>query len=286
MIFPASIPLYLLSKESKRLATVMLAGEGADEILAGYDSNVRADRLARFASGIPAPARRLLAHLPLPGRAGAIAARAALDETGVIVSGFRLGGHLGIAEGCRIPMPAADDDDRQLLEEIGFPARDGTFLDRLLYFQLKTYLVALLMKQDKMSMAASIETRVPYLDHHLVELAFSLPDNWKIAGTRGKHLLKQVSRSLLPREVIDRSKQGFPVPIARWFREPGNPFVDILLDPESLRDGFLDPAFVRGRVERFMAGEELSLELWAMLNLEIWRREFLTPASRLRAVAS
>src|SRR5438477_10839167 len=126
-----------------------------------------------------------------------------------------------------------------------------------------------------MSMAASIETRVPFLDHHLVGLAFSLPDSSKVKGRRGKHLLKEASRGLLPEEVIHRPKRGFPVPIARWFRQVGNPFVDILLDPESLRDGFLDAGFVRGRVERFLAGENNSMELGAMLNLGLVRREVL-----------
>lgn len=280
LAFPASIPLYLLSRESKPVATVMLAGEGADEILAGYDTNVRTYWLARIASRIPGPLHGLLARLPLPGRAGAIAARAALDETGLIVGNFRLGGHEDIARACRIDLPPAAEDDRDLLEEVGLSTRGGSFLDRFLYFQLKTYLVALLMKQDKMSMAASIETRVPYLDHHLVELAFSLPDACKVRGRQGKYLLKQMSHGLLPGEIIHRPKRGFPVPIARWFREPGSPFVELLLDRETLQDGFLDADFVRTRVGRFLAGEEISLELWAMLNLELWRREFLSPAGK------
>ena len=286
MIFPASIPLYLLSRESKAAATVMLAGEGADEILAGYDGNVRAYHLARTASMVPRSLRAMAARLPLPRRASAIAARAALDETDWITGGFQLGADAAMGKACRLPLPLATQDDEQLLEEIGFAGREGSFLDRLLYFQLKTYLVALLMKQDKMSMAASIESRVPFLDHHVVGMAFSLPDGCKVRGTRGKHLLKEVSRQLVPQEIIDRPKRGFPVPIARWFGERNNPFLEVLLDAESLRDGFLDAGFVRQRVSRFMAGEQNSMELWAMLNLELWRREFLGRASRLRAVAS
>ena len=287
MIFPASIPLYLLSHESKPKATVILAGEGADEILAGYDSNVRTYWLSRFASRLPPAMRRILGRLPLGGRAGAIAGRLALDETELISGNFRLAGHEAITAACRLDMPSAADDDRDLLHEVGLDTRSGgTFLDRFLYFQLKTYLVALLMKQDKMSMAASIETRVPYLDHHLVEMAFSLPDDRKVNGRTGKYLLKQASRGLLPEQVINRPKRGFPVPIARWFREKKNPFIEMLLDPESLRDGFLDAQFVRNRVDRFLAGEAISVELWAILNLEIWRREYLTGASRLRSVAS
>lgn len=279
LTFPASIPLYLLSRESKAVATVMLAGEGADEILAGYGTNVRTYWLAQARARIPGPIRALLPRLPVGERFGAIASRMALDETAMIAGTFRLAGHEAMTRACRLDLPAAADDDRELVEEVGLTARKGSFLDRLLYFQLKTYLVALLLKQDKMSMAASIETRVPYLDHHLVELAFSLPDNCKVRGREGKYLLKSVSRELLPRDVINRPKQGFPVPIARWFREPRNPFIEVLLDPQSLRDGLLDAHFVRARVERFLAGEEISLELWAMLNLELWRREFLVPGA-------
>jgi asparagine synthase (glutamine-hydrolysing) len=286
MMFPASIPLYLLSRESKSTATVMLAGEGADEILAGYDGNVRAYWMNRFAAPVPAAVRQLMARLPLPGRLGAVAARIAGDDTQLIAGTYRLGGHDALGRACRLDLPSAGDDDQALVDEVGLSTRQGSFLDKLLYFQLKTYLVSLLMKQDKMSMAASIETRVPYLDHHLVALAFSLPDHQKVNGRRGKYLLKQACRGLLPQEVIDRPKRGFPVPIARWFREQRNPFVEVLLDGETLRDGFLDPAFVRGRVERFLAGDPISLELWGMLNLELWRREFLTGASRARAIAS
>jgi asparagine synthase (glutamine-hydrolysing) len=286
MTFPASIPLYLLSRESKPAATVMLAGEGADELLAGYDGNVRAYWLNRLASRIPLPARRLLAGLSLPGRAGALANRVAGTDAHVIAGTYRLPGHDGIIQACRTDLPPAAEDDRMLAEEVGLDTREGTFLDRLLYFQLKTYLVALLMKQDKMSMAASIETRVPYLDHHLVSLAFSLPDHLKIKGRSGKRLLKEACRGLLPQAIIDRPKRGFPVPIAQWFRDPGNPFVDLLLDPETLRDGFLDPAFVRARVERFLAGDKISLELWAILNLELWRRTFLTRAGQIQVLAS
>ena len=286
LTFPASIPLYLLSRESKAVATVMLAGEGADEILAGYGTNVRTYWLAQARARIPRPIRAVLPRLAAGGRLRAIASRIALDETAMIAGTFRLAGHEAMARACRLDLPAAAEDDRQLVEDVGLSARKGSFLDRLLYFQLKTYLIALLLKQDKMSMAASIETRVPYLDHHLVELAFSLPDNCKVRRRQGKYLLKRASRELLPREVIHRPKQGFPVPIARWFREPRNPFIDVLLDRQSLRDGLLDADFVRGRVERFLAGDEISLEMWAMLNLELWRREFLVPGAARVAEAT
>jgi asparagine synthase (glutamine-hydrolysing) len=285
MMFPASIPLYLLCRESKPIATVMLAGEGADEILAGYGNNIRLNRLAGLAARLPRLARKLVSSVPLTGRPRAIASRLALSDHDLIVDGYRLGGWEALAAACRVSLPGAAEDDRRLSAELGFGQRRGTFLDRLLYFQLKTYLVALLMKQDKMSMAASIETRVPYLDHELVSMAFSLPDKLKIQNGRGKQLLRRVARGLLPDGVIDRPKQGFPVPIARWFREPKSPFIDVLLDPESLRDGLLDAAFVRERVKRFLAGQRNSMELWALMNLELWRRNFLAPARQMRPAA-
>jgi asparagine synthetase B (glutamine-hydrolysing) len=218
--------------------------------------------------------------LRLPARYAAIARRAIQDPTALVTSVFRIAGSENILGAARIGLPNAQDDDDALLEEIGFRCREGSFLDRLLYFQIKTYLVALLMKQDKMSMAASIETRVPYLDHHLVELAFMLPDSEKVNGRVGKHLLKRVSRGVVPAEVIHRPKMGFPVPIAQWFRTPGNPFIDVLMDAESLRDGLLDKAFVRKRINDFQHGEANSIEIWAMLNLELWRREFLVARAK------
>jgi asparagine synthase (glutamine-hydrolysing) len=135
--------------------------------------------------------------------------------------------------------------------------------------------VALLVKQDKMSMAASIESRVPYLDHHLVEYAFALPDYWKVRGASGKYLLRQAARGLVPEAIINRPKRGFPLPLVQWLREPGNPLTGILLEGTTLREGLLDARYVRSRLARFQAGENNTLELWGMLNLELWRRNFL-----------
>jgi asparagine synthase (glutamine-hydrolysing) len=275
LTFPASIPLFLLSRESKRVATVMLAGEGADELLAGYGNNIRANRLARAARLVPLSVRQAVARLPWRGRLAVMARRGALDEDSLIAGTFRLPGHADLIGASRVALPADVEDDSDLLTEIGLQSRRGTFLDRFLYFQFKTYLIALLMKQDKMSMAASIETRVPYLDHQLVELAFLLPDAAKVRGNVGKRLLRDASRHLLPQEVIHRPKMGFPVPIAQWFRAPGNPFIDVLLDPQSLRDGLLEREYVESRVARFLSGENISTEIWSLLNLELWRREFL-----------
>ena len=112
----------------------------------------------------------------------------------------------------------------------------STLLDRLLYTDVKTYLVELLMKQDQMSMSASIESRVPFLDHQLVEFAARLPDRWKLRGFTTKRILRQAVRGLLPESILTRRKMGFPVPFAHWMRGPWNDVAsDVLLDRRSPR---------------------------------------------------
>src|SRR5205085_11919565 len=98
----------------------------------------------------------------------------------------------------------------------------STLLDRLLYADIKTYLVELLMKQDQMSMATSIESRVPFLDHKLVEYASSLPDGWKLNGWTTKRVLRESMKGLLPESILNRPKMGFPVPFSGWTRGPWN----------------------------------------------------------------
>jgi asparagine synthase (glutamine-hydrolysing) len=152
----------------------------------------------------------------------------------------------------------------------------NSFLSALLYFQLKTYLCALLMKQDKMSMAAGIETRVPFLDHSLVEFAFSLPDKMKIKGKEGKYILKRFAAGRIPHKIAYRRKAGFPVPLNRWFQQKGNAFIDALLSKETKDDSFLNYDFLLRTVKGYQRGEpNLDMKIWMLLNLELWRRIYL-----------
>ena len=276
LMFPASIPLYILSKHSKNNATVMLAGEGSDELFGGYSSNVKAYWFHRLSGLVPLVVRRQFLKLPLSSRYLHLIKKSLLPEKELIRSYFQNSWSVPVAEICG-RIKAADEDDEILSEEIGFGKRNGSFLDRFLYFQLKTYLVALLMKQDKMSMAASIETRVPFLDHQFVEMVWQLHDNQKIKRNEGKCVLKKACEGLLPRDIIYRKKMGFPVPIEKWFREKGNPFLEVLTDASTRRDGFFRPGFVAKEIDNFYKRENNStIRLWTLLNFELWRREFLT----------
>jgi asparagine synthase (glutamine-hydrolysing) len=153
---------------------------------------------------------------------------------------------------------------------------DGT-LERMSQADLQTYLVELLMKQDQMSMAASIESRVPFLDHRFVEFAAAIPGRLKVRGWRTKAVLREALRDLVPREILTRPKMGFPVPVGRWLRGRFWPLVEeLVLGREALGRGLFEPAELRRLAEAHRAGAaEHGDRLWLLLNLEIWQRIFL-----------
>jgi asparagine synthase (glutamine-hydrolysing) len=150
-------------------------------------------------------------------------------------------------------------------------------LDRLLYTDIKTYLVELLMKQDQMSMSASIESRVPFLDHVLVEFASRLPERLKLSGFTTKRVLRQAVRGLLPEAILTRRKMGFPVPFAGWVGGAWNGVArDVLLDPRSRQRGIIDGRAVERLLDDHRAGIRRGGDaIWALLNLELWYRTFI-----------
>jgi asparagine synthase (glutamine-hydrolysing) len=153
----------------------------------------------------------------------------------------------------------------------------STLLDRLLYSDIKTYLVELLMKQDQMSMATSIESRVPFLDHKLVEYAATLPDAWKLSGWTTKRVLRESMKGVLPDSILNRPKMGFPVPFAGWMRGPWQTVArDVLLDRRSIERGIIDPPAVASLLRDHAGGRtEGGDRIWSLLNLELWYRTFI-----------
>ena len=154
----------------------------------------------------------------------------------------------------------------------------GTNLRRMTYVDLRTWLPDdLLIKADKMTMACSLELRVPMLDHRLLEFATALPDHFRRNGNEGKYLLKKLMERYLPREIIYRQKKGFPVPIAVWFRGPLFERVrDILLDARTLSRGYFLPDYIRNVLERHRSGaEDLSRRIFSLLTLELWHRKYV-----------
>ena len=151
-------------------------------------------------------------------------------------------------------------------------------LSRMLYLDTTLWLPDdLLARGDKTSMAASIEARVPLLDHKLVEFAASLPSNLKVKGLSRKYLLKRVARSWLPRQILHRKKQGFPIPMSEWFRNDARTFVRDILSPGALkRRGLFNPRYVQTLIdENETSRADTGPLLWALINVELWYRLFI-----------
>jgi len=149
-------------------------------------------------------------------------------------------------------------------------------LDKLLYADTKTYLHELLMKQDQMSMAASIESRVPFLDHKLVEFTARMPREMKLRGGTTKWILREAMKGILPNEILDRPKMGFPVPVGQWFRGSYKHVIDeYVLSERTLSRGIFDSQFVRRLVHEHNTGVNHDERLWSLVNFEIWQRTFI-----------
>jgi asparagine synthase (glutamine-hydrolysing) len=309
---PSSVPLYFVSALASRHVKVVLTGEGSDELLAGYGKylrlawNWRAGAL--YERLVPSRIRASIAGgiVPrLPRRLGRYADRTflALERTpeSMFFDNFaavRLKDQWSLlAPGLRESATAAT---AYAASRAHFDKPNGasTLLDRLLYADIKTYLPELLMKQDQMSMAASIESRVPFLDHQLVEFAAQLPDEWKLSGLTTKRVLREATRGLLPESILNRPKMGFPVPFEAWTHGPWNAVArDVLLDRRSRERGIVDPAAVDRLLRDHADGRTRGGDrIWSLLNLELWYRTFIDndgpqtlpvpPASMSRASAA
>ncbi|HET9268776.1 MAG TPA: asparagine synthase (glutamine-hydrolyzing) [Vicinamibacterales bacterium] len=276
----SAIATYMVSKLAAEHVKVVLTGDGGDEIFAGYDKYVVEDReraydlmpagLRRAAGVVGAVmpegmrGRRFLKHLALNG------ARRYLDAQS-IVHPDELGRLFTPEAGARM---AAYDPWAASIEQLG-GAPD--WISAVQYGDLQNYLpLDVLTKVDRMTMAHSIEARPPLLDHRLVEFAATIPPELRYRDGTTKYLFKQALRGVLPDSIIDRRKQGFAVPLARWFRGPLFGYAhDMLLSSRSRQRGVLNPAAVERRLQMHQRGRDLDLELWTMLSFELWCRRFL-----------
>jgi asparagine synthase (glutamine-hydrolysing) len=287
---PSSTPLYFVSALASRHVKVVLTGEGSDELLAGYGKYPRA--LVNWHAGaayalVPDVLRGWIssALLPrLPGRLARYARRSFLNvrrtpeamffDNFAAVGIERQASLLAPAQAAGASYSRAYATSRQYFDR---PNGRSTTLDRLLYADLKTYLVELLMKQDQMSMAASIESRVPFLDHHLVEFAAALPPRMKLRGLTTKWILREAVRGILPEPILTRKKMGFPVPFGLWMREGWQGVArDVLLDRRTRERGLIDPAAVETLIHEHAGGRRDGADaIWSLLNLELWYRTFV-----------
>ena len=287
---PSSVPLYFVSNLARRHVTVVLTGEGSDELLGGYGKYPRVIWnwwAASIYERLPGAVRERVASglVPrVPGRVGRYARRSflALDRTpqAMVFDNFAAMTLRAQQTLLSPPFASAATPGNAYGSSLAYfnrPDPAATLLDRVLYADVKTYLVELLMKQDQMSMAASIESRVPFLDHVLVEYAARLPDACKISGLTTKRVLRLATKGLLPESIRTRPKMGFPVPFAEWTRGPWHGVVrDVLLDVRSRERGVVQPDAVERLLRDHAAGHPGCGEIiWSLFNLELWHRTFI-----------
>ncbi len=285
------LPTYYVSRMAREHVTVALSGDGGDELFAGYDRYLVAMDRQKY-DRIPAWLGRIYRdrlHHRLPGamygknlawNASLTPRDRYLDDVSYLPALHRERGLFSeefLEQASTLPNPL--EQSQRFYDEA--PAKDS--LSRLLYLDTKTYLTAdILAKVDRMSMATSLEVRVPMLDHEFVGWVASLPIEWKLRTGSRKFILKKLGERLgIPAALLHRRKQGFQLPLVDWMRDSmKDQFLRVLLEPRTLQRGYFKPEAVRELVDEHTRGRRnRSGILWRMLVLELWHRNFMEARS-------
>jgi asparagine synthase (glutamine-hydrolysing) len=285
MAHPSSVALNFVSRLASQHVKVVLTGEGSDETLAGYNRYRVTIYNRRIGEWVP-PALRRAAGAVIGSLPETSAVRRKLSRTSLVRSPdlaalyFDNFAVFPRDEQAGLLAPTLRERVRGIDPYAAAQGALGrtdarTLLDQLLYADTKTYLHELLMKQDQMSMAASIESRVPFLDHPLVEFASTLPERMKLRGWTTKYVLRKAMRDMLPPEILSRKKMGFPVPVGAWLRGAWRPLIDeFVLSPRVAQRGLFQPGALQRLAAGHLAGLNNGQRLWALINFEIWQRIF------------
>ncbi len=296
------VPTYLVSDLASRHVKVVLSGDGGDEIFAGYETYV-AQHLARLYDRLPASIRKsLLPTLmekvpPQPAKKGILNKAKRFVEGGIYPAGLHHARWM-----LHMPERAKDDLYRrefraaiegrratESLEAFFKAAADHEPLAQQQYVDIHSYLVDdILTKVDRMSMAASIEARVPLLDHRVVEFAWSLPPHMKLRLGESKVILRRMMQGHLPGHVLEKPKDGFSIPVKHWLRTSLRPMMEDLLSEASLnRRGYFQPQVVREWMDEHLEGRvNHAHRLWGMMVFEMWAREVLDESAAQLHVAA
>jgi asparagine synthase (glutamine-hydrolysing) len=293
IVWPSSVSLYFVARCASEKVKVVLTGEGGDEIFAGYLKyrltmwNLRGGPVYRWLvpQRVQELIRKGLTHQALPDSLARKLRHSFLYYPDIFQEIY-FDNFYSVFPQKHQPAILAPG----LAEELrGIDAYancmcffngkrpNQPLLDRLLYLDIKTYLVELLMKQDQMSMATSIESRVPFLDHELATFTARVPARYKVRNFSGKYLLRRAMADRLPARLLQRTKKGFPTPIRPWLRSQlADRVASILTDGRTTERRLINPGFIRQLLEAHRRGSSYATEgCWRLLNLELWSRIFL-----------
>ena len=298
---PSSVPLHMVSRLAAQHVKVVLTGEGSDELLAGYARyrwTIINQQIAGAWRYAPRFVRGAVSRSITGFANGGNALAQKFSRTALVreatLEALYLDNFAAFSRGAvndllssRTRANIGDVDPHATFRD-AYDGRKGGMLGKLLYGDAKTYLHELLMKQDQMSMGASIESRVPFLDHPLAEWVTRLPDRFKLRGSETKWLLRAAMKPHLPDTILNRPKMGFPVPIGAWIRGPLKQSAeDLVLGSRASARGILDNDAVRTMFNEHVSGHRKHDErLWVLMGLELWNRIFIDGESHASVAQS
>jgi len=277
---PSDIPIFLLSELARKKVTVVLSGEGSDEIFAGYPKYAFENRFGWMRSLPPALLATVARKLParLRGPQLALECMSAPDKLESYACWF---GAFGAAGREHLLAPQYSSTNVHQFSELALVGRDdfSSRVEEMLYLDTRHWLPAnLLLRGDRMTMAHSLELRCPFMDYRLVEFAARrVPLRNKVRGSSGKHLLKKLAERYLPHDIVHRNKWGFKVPVSEWFRGPmAGVLRDTLFSPRALQRGYFQQSYLRHLVDdHTTARADHGKQLWILFQLELWHLMFI-----------
>jgi len=278
--WPSSVSLYFVSKLASQNVKVVLTGEGADELFAGYARYrfyCTNEQLLQYYRFIPEPLRRAMrSHVATSSLLGATVRRK-LQHTFVgrgedLESLYLDNFYSAFSAAEQSHLYSMMDSPYGSYRRYWDSDTKRSLLQRMLYADQKTYLVELLMKQDQMSMACSIESRVPLLDHTFVEFAARVPDRLKIRGASGKYILKEAMKDIIPADVVQRKKLGFPTPLRQWLLDDrAQPLFAALQAKDGFLAEYLNVNEIGNLLTRHRSGQiDATDRIWRLVNLQVW----------------